>query len=88
MPAGRTIRTLRSRRLLNALAAVRADADVLVGPWTGEVGFELLYWIPFLDGSPSKGLAGVEWWWCPGAGPLPGIVTSLRATWTSSTDVA
>jgi hypothetical protein len=22
---------------------------VLVGPWTGEVGFELLYWIPFLE---------------------------------------
>src|SRR5687768_4916322 len=22
---------------------------VLIGPWTGEVGFELLYWIPFLE---------------------------------------
>jgi hypothetical protein len=24
------------------------EPDVIVGPWTGEVGFELLYWIPFL----------------------------------------
>jgi len=22
---------------------------VLIGPWTGEVGFELLYWIPFIE---------------------------------------
>jgi hypothetical protein len=26
----------------------RGDRRILVGPWTGEVGFELLYWIPFL----------------------------------------
>lgn len=24
------------------------DGPVLVGPWTGEVGFELLYWVPFV----------------------------------------
>jgi hypothetical protein len=24
------------------------DAPVIVGPWTGEVGYELLYWIPFV----------------------------------------
>jgi hypothetical protein len=28
-------------------AAAGASA-ILVGPWTGEVGFELLYWIPFV----------------------------------------
>ena len=22
---------------------------ILIGPWTGEVGFELLYWIPFIE---------------------------------------
>ncbi len=22
---------------------------IVIGPWTGEVGFELLYWIPFLE---------------------------------------
>jgi hypothetical protein len=28
---------------------VRSDLPIIVGPWTGEVGFELLYWIPFLQ---------------------------------------
>ena len=27
----------------------RTDAPLLIGPWVGEVGFELLYWIPFLN---------------------------------------
>jgi hypothetical protein len=27
----------------------RSPLPVIVGPWTGEVGFELLYWIPFLQ---------------------------------------
>jgi hypothetical protein len=27
----------------------RSDAPILIGPWVGEVGFELLYWIPFLN---------------------------------------
>ena len=31
------------------------DADVIVGPWTGEVGFELLYWIPFLNWLVEQG---------------------------------
>ncbi|MGE0391968.1 MAG: hypothetical protein AB7P67_00210 [Vicinamibacterales bacterium] len=26
----------------------RGDGPVLVGPWAGEVGFELIYWIPFV----------------------------------------
>lgn len=31
------------------LAAIRAaDGRITVGPWLGEVGFEVLYWIPFL----------------------------------------
>jgi hypothetical protein len=37
------------RRLLSRLAKIAAtDRPVLVGPWSGEVGFELLYWIPFV----------------------------------------
>jgi hypothetical protein len=28
---------------------VNGKAPVCVGPWTGEVGFELLYWIPFVE---------------------------------------
>ncbi|GEM_PF-7069253 len=27
---------------------VASDNPIVVGPWVGEVGFELLYWIPFL----------------------------------------
>lgn len=27
---------------------LRNDRPIVVGPWTGEVGFELLYWIPFV----------------------------------------
>ena len=27
---------------------LRHDRPVIVGPWTGEVGFELLYWVPFV----------------------------------------
>ena len=32
---------------LDQIAA--SKRPILVGPWTGEVGFELLYWIPFLE---------------------------------------
>jgi hypothetical protein len=32
---------------LDQIAAGRRP--VLIGPWTGEVGFELLYWIPFIE---------------------------------------
>jgi hypothetical protein len=28
---------------------VRSDKPIIVGPWVSEVGFELLYWIPFLN---------------------------------------
>ena len=27
----------------------KSDGPILIGPWVGEVGFELLYWIPFLN---------------------------------------
>jgi len=27
---------------------LRHDRPIIVGPWTGEVGFELLYWVPFV----------------------------------------
>jgi hypothetical protein len=36
-------------RLERDLAAIVADGGTIVaGPWLGEVGFELLYWVPFL----------------------------------------
>jgi hypothetical protein len=34
-------------RLLQRMA--RRDRPIVVGPWVSEVGFELLYWIPFLN---------------------------------------
>ena len=37
------------RRIDRRIATLaREHRTVLVGPWTGEVGFELLYWIPFV----------------------------------------
>lgn len=38
------------RRLFEALDQMASSGrPLLIGPWTGEVGFELLYWIPFLE---------------------------------------
>ena len=34
-------------RILQKMA--RSDRPIIVGPWLSEVGFELLYWIPFLN---------------------------------------
>ena len=33
----------------------RRDRPVIVGPWVSEVGFELLYWIPFLHWATAHG---------------------------------
>lgn len=39
----------RSAALDNDLAAMaRGTSPIVAGPWLGEVGFELLYWVPFL----------------------------------------
>jgi hypothetical protein len=40
---------LNEERVLDRLARLaKSDQPILVGPWTGEVGFELIYWIPFV----------------------------------------
>lgn len=48
----KTMPQLRAEQIARTRAAVRAaragDGPIVVGPWLGEVGFELLYWIPFL----------------------------------------
>ena len=37
------------RRFARRMDALRRDdRPIIVGPWTGEVGFELLYWVPFV----------------------------------------
>ena len=38
-----------SRRFARRIEQMlRHDRSIVVGPWTGEVGFELLYWVPFV----------------------------------------
>lgn len=49
---------LEQRHLQRALQTIEGTGDVIAGPWTGEVGFELLYWIPFLNWLQSQGLDG------------------------------
>jgi hypothetical protein len=40
---------MHATRLERNLAALASGSDtILAGPWLGEVGFELLYWVPFL----------------------------------------
>lgn len=45
IPAAGTVRQM--RRELRA--AAESDLPIVVGPWLSEVGFEVLYWIPFLN---------------------------------------
>jgi len=47
------------QRVVDRLSRIaRSDRPILVGPWTGEIGFELLYWIPFVRWAAEKfGLA-------------------------------
>jgi hypothetical protein len=49
---------VRQKVLARARAVIETDADIIVGPWTGEVGFELLYWIPFLTWLAGQGPGG------------------------------
>jgi hypothetical protein len=45
IPASQAVDTV--RRELRRLQT--ATGPIVIGPWVGEVGFELLYWIPFLN---------------------------------------
>ena len=38
-----------------AALLARSDRPIVVGPWCGEVGFELLYWIPFVRWLVERG---------------------------------
>ncbi len=45
---GRSFELL-EQRVLDRLERIgRGSQPVIVGPWTGEVGFELIYWVPFV----------------------------------------
>jgi hypothetical protein len=38
------------RRVLEEIGRIATSGrPIVVGPWTGEIGFELLYWIPFVE---------------------------------------
>ncbi len=53
---------IEERRLAHRLERLRTSSrPILIGPWSGEVGFELLYWIPFvtwalshIDAAPER----------------------------------
>src|SRR5687768_251374 len=43
------------RRFARRMEALRRDdRPIVVGPWTGEVGFELLYWVPFVRATVAR----------------------------------
>jgi hypothetical protein len=47
--AARFVAARRAADVERQLESIAADRrPILVGPWLGEVGFELLYWVPFL----------------------------------------
>jgi hypothetical protein len=49
------------RRIVHRLARLKKSKQpVLVGPWTGEVGFELLYWVPFVTWALQHAGVGPE----------------------------
>ena len=46
---------LTEQRVLDRLDRMRRNAQpIIVGPWTGEIGFELLYWAPFVRWAVEK----------------------------------
>jgi hypothetical protein len=57
-------RAVASRRAAQAecqlLTLARGEQPILVGPWLGEVGFELLYWIPFVRWFAERYEVGAE----------------------------
>jgi hypothetical protein len=47
--AARAVASRRAAQVERQLCTLaRGEQPILVGPWLGEVGFELLYWIPFV----------------------------------------
>ena len=49
LAASRWLARRTSARFASDFAALAARPDpIIAGPWLGEVGFELLYWVPFV----------------------------------------
>jgi hypothetical protein len=78
-------------RLMRMLEQITQDKrQILIGPWTGEVGFELLYWIPFIrwvraqfDVGPEREIVvsrgGVDSWYGVGADRYSDVFSLLSA---------
>lgn len=51
----RTVKKDHEAKLYKALDGIASGTGpIVIGPWTGEVGFELLYWIPFVHWFQSR----------------------------------
>jgi hypothetical protein len=48
------------RRVSRALARASGSRPLIVGPWTSEVGYEALYWVPFLRWAVDRYGVGPE----------------------------
>lgn len=80
---------VQAAQLERRLAALASGShSIVAGPWVGEVGFELLYWAPFLawfaerfDVAPERltvvSRGGTESWYQPFAGGYREIFTSM-----------
>ncbi len=47
--AARRVRQVTRFTMKSLEALARSDSPIIVGPWLSEVGYEILYWIPFLN---------------------------------------
>ena len=75
------------QRELASLA--RSGRPLIVGPWLGEVGFELLYWIPFLDWAVERFRSTARSCWsCHAAARRRGIATFRQDIVTCSSSSA
>ena len=75
------------QRVVERLSRIaRSGRPGPVGPWTGEIGFELLYWIPFVRWAAEKFNLPPERLIIVSRGGTRGWATAilLSATWTSS----
>jgi hypothetical protein len=71
-------------RLAGEVRRVAGSSErVIAGPFLGEVGFELLYWIPFLRCARLPSYAS-DSWWCRAAGRKRGTTGSAPPTRTCS----
>lgn len=67
------------QRTVSGIAA--SDRPILVGPWLSEIGFELLYWIPFLYWAQAYGSLTPERMWVLSRGDTSGWYRHLTGNY-------